>query len=84
MGLVAIAVGHPSMARVTEGLGVVWRTANDADLAEDKQLCIVDPARLSGVKLARVDEHVWRHTRRGDKYVTVILDLTPVRDGTGH
>jgi hypothetical protein len=26
---------------------------------------------------------VWRHTRRGDKYVTVIIDLTPVRDGTG-
>ena len=30
-----------------------------------------------------VDEHAWRHTRRGDKYVTVIIDLTPVRDGTG-
>jgi len=26
---------------------------------------------------------VWRHTRHGDKYVTVIIDLTPVRDGTG-
>lgn len=26
---------------------------------------------------------MWRHTRRGDKYVTVIIDLTPVRDGTG-
>ena len=26
---------------------------------------------------------MWRHTRRGDKYVTVITDLTPVRDGTG-
>src|SRR5215211_7550926 len=23
------------------------------------------------------------HTRRGDKYVTVIIDLTPIRDGTG-
>ncbi|NYJ67557.1 transposase [Pseudoclavibacter chungangensis] len=30
-----------------------------------------------------VDEHVWRHTRRGDKYVTVIIDLTPVRYKTG-
>jgi hypothetical protein len=30
-----------------------------------------------------VDEHAWRHTRRGDKFVTVIIDLTPVRDGTG-
>ena len=26
---------------------------------------------------------MWRHTRRGDKYVTVIIDLTPIRDGTG-
>lgn len=30
-----------------------------------------------------VDEHVWRHTRRGDKYVTVIIDLTPVQNKTG-
>ena len=30
-----------------------------------------------------MDEHAWRHTRRGDKFVTVIIDLTPVRDGTG-
>lgn len=27
--------------------------------------------------------HVWRHTRRGDKYVIVIIDLAPIRDGTG-
>ena len=26
---------------------------------------------------------MWRHTRRGDKFVTVIIDLTPVHDGTG-
>ena len=25
----------------------------------------------------------WRHTRKGDKYVTVIIDLTAIRDGTG-
>jgi len=44
---------------------------------------ISDPHRLDGVRVIGVDEHVWRHTRRGDKYVTVIIDLTPVRDGTG-
>ena len=27
--------------------------------------------------------HVWRHTPYGDRYVTVILDLTPVRDRRG-
>ncbi len=25
----------------------------------------------------------WRHTRKGDKYVTVVIDLTPIRAGTG-
>ena len=44
---------------------------------------IDDPARFDGVAVIGVDEHVWRHTRRGDKYVTVIIDLTGVREGTG-
>jgi transposase len=44
---------------------------------------IDDPHRFDGVAVIGVDEHVWRHTRRGDKYVTVIIDLTPVRDRTG-
>jgi hypothetical protein len=44
---------------------------------------IDDPARFDGVRVVRVDKHVWRHTRRGDQYVTVIIDLTPIRDGTG-
>ena len=26
---------------------------------------------------------MWRHTRRGDRYVTVIIDLTPVRHRSG-
>lgn len=26
---------------------------------------------------------MWRHTRKGDKYVTAIIDLTGIRDGTG-
>ena len=25
----------------------------------------------------------WRHTRKGDKFVTVIIDLTPIRNGSG-
>ena len=58
-------------------------TANDAVLAEGKRVLIDDAARFDGVKVVGVDEHVWRHTRKGDKYVTVIIDLTPIRDGTG-
>ena len=26
---------------------------------------------------------MWRHTRRGDRYVTVVIDLTPVRHRSG-
>ena len=76
-------VGHLTVARVAEGLGVAWNTANDAVLAEGKRVLIDDPHRFDGVKVIGVDEHVWRHTRRGDRYVSVIIDLTGIRDGTG-
>jgi len=81
--LEGIVVAHLSMARVAEGLGVSWNTANSAVLAEGKRVLIDDPARFDDVRVIGVDEHVWRHTRRGDKYVTVIIDLTPIRDRTG-
>jgi transposase len=81
--LEGLVVAHLTIARIAEGLGVAWNTANDAVLAEGKRVLIADVARFDGVKVIGVDEHVWRHTRRGDKYVTVIIDLTGVRDGTG-
>ena len=81
--LEGIVVAHLTVARVAEGLGVAWNTANDAVLAEGKRALIQDPHRFGGVGVVGVDEHVWRHTRRGDKFVTVIIDLTPIRDGTG-
>jgi transposase len=81
--LEAMVAQHLTVARVAEGLGVAWNTANDAVLAEGKRVLIDDDKRFDGVKVLGVDEHVWRHTRRGDKYVTVVIDLTPVRDGAG-
>jgi transposase len=81
--LEALVVQHLTVARIAEGLGVSWNTANDAVLAEGKRVLIDDPGRFDGVAVIGVDEHVWRHTRRGDKYVTVIIDLTGVRDRTG-
>ena len=81
--LQAIVCQHLTVARVAEALAVAWNTANDAVLAEGKRLLFSDPARLDGVRVLGVDEHVWRHTSKGDKYVTVIIDLTPIRDGTG-
>jgi transposase len=81
--LEGIVCQHLTVARIAEGLGVGWNTANDAVLAEGKRVLVDDAGRFEGVQVIGVDEHVWRHTRRGDKYVTVIIDLTPVRDRTG-
>lgn len=81
--LEGLVIGHLSMARIAESLDVAWNTANDAVLAEGTRVLISDPTRFEGVKVIGVDEHVWRHTRRGDKYVTVVIDLTAVREGTG-
>ncbi|MCT2360434.1 ISL3 family transposase [Kocuria marina] len=81
--LEALVVDHLTIARIAEGLAVSWNTANDAVLAEGRRVLIDDPKRFDGVRVLGVDEHIWRHTRRGDRYVTVIIDLTPIRDNTG-
>ena len=81
--LEGIVCQHLTVARVAEALAVSWDTANDAVLAEGRRVLIADPDRLDGVAVIGVDEHAWRHTRKGDKYVTVIIDLTAVRAGTG-
>ena len=60
-----------------------WNTANDAVLAEGSRVLIEDPHRFDGVRVIGVDEHCCCLTRHGDKYVTVIIDLTPILDGTG-
>ncbi len=66
------------VSRVAAALGISWHTANNA-IGPSR----ADPQR--GARLAprgggsRVDEHVWRHTRQGDRYVTVMIDLTRAR-----
>jgi transposase len=81
--LVGLVCQHLTVARLAEALAVSWSTANTAVLAEGQRVLLDDPTRFDGVRVIGVDEHVWRHTRRGDKFVTVIIDLTPVRDRTG-
>lgn len=81
--LKSVVIDRLSIARVADNLGVSWHTANDAVLTTGRRLLIDDPNRLNGVRVLGVDEHVWRHTRWGNRYVTVVIDLTPVADGTG-
>ena len=78
-----IVIDHLTVTGVAAGLGVCWSAANAAVLTEGKRRLVDDPARFDGVTTIGVDEHVWRHTRLGDKYVTVIIDLTPARNKTG-
>lgn len=82
-GLRALALECMSVSRVAAALGISWHTANSAILAQAEQAITGNPHRFDGVEVLGVDEHVWRHTRRGDRYVTVVIDLTPVRDRSG-
>ena len=59
--LEGLVVQHLTVARVAEGLGVSWNTANTAVLAEGKRVLIDDPTRFDGVKAIGVDELVVRH-----------------------
>ena len=81
--LVGLVVQHLTVAGVAKALGVSWNTANTAVIAEGRRLLIDDPHRFDGVAVIGVDEHKWRHTRGGEQFVTVIIDLTGIRDGTG-
>ena len=65
----SIVVDRMSIARVAANLGVAWNTAADAILTAGTELLIDSADRLDGVTTVGVDEHVWRHTRHGDKYV---------------
>lgn len=81
--LAAIVLDHLSVSRVASQLDVAWHTANNAIINEGRRLLFNDSTRFDGVTVLGVDEHVWRHTRCGDKYVTIVVDLTPVRNKTG-
>lgn len=83
LGLASLVLDHLSKSRVAAGLDVSWSAANESILAEGVRQLIDDPARFDKVTTIGVDEHVWRHTRFGDKCVAVIIDLTPAHDKNG-
>jgi hypothetical protein len=59
--LEGIVCQHLTVARVAEGLGVSWNTANDAVLAEGKRVLIDDPGRFEDVRVIGV----WMSTSGG-------------------
>jgi len=63
--LEGIVCQHLTIARVAEGLGVSWHTANDAVLAEGRRVLIGDPQRFDGVKVLGVDDPRTLRSRPG-------------------
>ncbi|WP_140445469.1 MULTISPECIES: ISL3 family transposase [unclassified Bifidobacterium] len=76
-----VVLKSKSMLACARDLCCSWDAVNAAVLAKGMETLVGDPHRLDGVEAVGVDEHVWRHTRHGGRYVTVIVDLTPRRRG---
>jgi len=80
-----LMIDRATVAAVARELGLSWDTVNAIAMDATQMIVAEDTTRLDGVRVIGVDEHRWSHTRRRDEdgYVTVIVDLTPVLEGTG-
>lgn len=80
-----LAIDKMSVSAVAKALGLGWNTVHAVAAALARDLVFGDPGHLEGVRYLGVDEHKWKHCRgQGEAdFVTVIVDLTPVIDGTG-
>jgi transposase len=80
-----LMIDRATVAAVARELGLSWDTVNTIAMDATQHIVAADTTRLDGVHVIGVDEHRWSHVRhRGDDgYVTVIVDLTPVLEGTG-
>jgi transposase len=73
-----------TVSAVARELGLSWDTVNTIALDATQTIVAADMRRLDGVRVIGVDEHRWSHTGgHGEGFVTVIIDLTPVLEGTG-
>lgn len=81
-----LAIDRMSVAATAKALGVGWELVNRVAVTATRNLVYADPTHLVGVRILGVDEHVWKHTRRPGQpssMVTVLVDLTPLADGSG-
>lgn len=78
----ALTFDDTTVSALARHLGVDWHTCWDPVEAEATRR-LADPARLRGVEVLGVDEHIWRPSRIGDaqRAVTGMVDLT--RDAHG-
>ncbi len=78
-------IDRTTISAIAGELGVSWHTVSTiAVRTVAAVIAAAGPDRLDGVRVIGVDEHRWAPRRRGTAgFVTLIIDLTPVRDGTG-
>ena len=76
-----IVCQHLTVARVAEGVGVSWNTANNAVLAEGKRVLIDDAHRFNGVKVIGVSrDPMKKHEKFISKY-DLAVPLASDEDG---
>lgn len=74
-----------STAQSATTLGLGWDVVNALALRTARQMVYSDPKDTAGVRVLGVDEHKWKHVPgAGERsFLTVLVDVTPVRDNTG-
>jgi hypothetical protein len=79
--LEGIVCQHLTVARVADGLGVAWNTANNAVLADGMRVLIDDSARFDGVAAIGVDEKLSQVSVQMPLAVSADLEETAVEPG---
>lgn len=80
-----LMIDRTTIAAIAAELGLSWHTVSSIAMrAVASLIAAAGLNRLDGVRIIGVDEHRWAPRRRGTEgFVTLIIDLTPVHDGTG-
>lgn len=73
-----LAIDRMSISATAKALGIGWDLTCQLALEMCRELVYNDPDHLEGVYVIGVDEHKWshNHTKHGDGFVTVIVDMT--------
>lgn len=81
----ALTHDDTTVSALARHLAVDWHTLWDAVEVEAARR-VTDPARLDGVTVLGVDEHIWRPSKTGDaaRAVTGMVDLTRDEHGCLH
>ncbi len=79
--IVDLALESALISACARTLGCSWNALDRAVRAHGMRILSRSDLYARVTRIG-VDEHVWRHGAFGDRYVTVIVDLTPRADGS--